>query len=111
MSSPKKKNAYTTWKGSMAIATPISLGLSWPLTNRHLLRVASHLHYCVIGDDSTRSGDISHLSTATRLRDKILTQPAWLVCRSQGLENIEYISYKGFFILVVAPVNPTEVQF
>ena len=21
---------YTTWKGSMAIATPISLGLSWP---------------------------------------------------------------------------------
>ena len=27
----------------MAIATPISLGLSWPLTIRHLLGVASHL--------------------------------------------------------------------
>ena len=31
---------YTTWKGSMAIATPISLGLSWPLTNCYLLGVA-----------------------------------------------------------------------
>ena len=26
---------YTTWKGSMAIATPTSLGWSWPLTFRH----------------------------------------------------------------------------
>ena len=36
------------------LATPISLDLSWPLTNRHLLGVASNLHYCVIGDDSTQ---------------------------------------------------------
>ena len=26
---------YTTWKGSMAIATPTSVGWSWPLTFRH----------------------------------------------------------------------------
>ena len=35
---------YTTWKGSMAIATPISIGLSWPLyKSPPNLGVASHL--------------------------------------------------------------------
>ena len=34
-------HSYTTWKADGA--TPISLGLFWPLTNRHLLGVASHL--------------------------------------------------------------------
>ena len=35
---PTKRSDFTTWK--VDGATLMSLGLSWPLTNRHLLRVA-----------------------------------------------------------------------
>ena len=66
---------YTPWKGSMAIATPISLGLSWPrnkLITTEQLGVASDRHR-------------SFYYGVQTFTSWWLNQPIWKICLSNWI--------------------------